>query len=314
MSQYTLLKDNLASISHDSNATTEQDETTLDATSNRRSLNCRDALAHTLLFTILILVQSLLCLLLLANIYISTSTSILPFLRQQPARPAFENSVSYLFNLTLPTIQTQYGSDISYMSLDSSLNWLWAADSDPYAGLVQLDPPNTDGSIRWGEIAMYVVHLSPQQPMSSTPSLTLPNESLMCVRHRFHQLHCLSSLRTALQRATRNESIGMDFHDDKHWPHCLHYLRQAILCYADDTVELPTSWDIVVDSGTANGDGISQVTSKRVGAIDGADDLRVCRKVDDLKRVVVERGHGGSLSVSTFDAKSLAKLDAGKRK
>lgn len=74
---------------------------------------------------------------------------------------------------------------------------------------------------------------------------------------RFHQLHCVSSMRTALQDLLAGKDIGIDWHDNGHWPHCLDYLVQAsepkslssynslwlirqvqtFLCHADDTIE-----------------------------------------------------------------------------
>jgi hypothetical protein len=43
----------------------------------------------------------------------------------------------------------------------------------------------------------------------------------------FHQLHCLTSFRIALQNSTEGRDIGQDWHDDPHWPHCFNYLRNA---------------------------------------------------------------------------------------
>jgi hypothetical protein len=77
---------------------------------------------------------------------------------------------------------------------------------------------------------------------------------------RFHQLHCLTSLRVALQRASRGEDIGVDWRDDVHWPHCLQYLRESILCFADPTIERAP-----IVNGT------------RLRGIDGARDIRTCR-------------------------------------
>jgi hypothetical protein len=66
----------------------------------------------------------------------------------------------------------------------------------------------------------------------------------------FHQLHCLSMIRMAVQdmRAGRQPALSHDEieeeekHGDgrpleEHWVHCLDYLVQAVLCSADDTVE-----------------------------------------------------------------------------
>jgi Mycotoxin biosynthesis protein UstYa len=58
----------------------------------------------------------------------------------------------------------------------------------------------------------------------------------------FHQLHCLAGLRSAIQQLQDGKEIGYDIESDVsdhagHWPHCLDYLRQVLLCYADGTVE-----------------------------------------------------------------------------
>jgi hypothetical protein len=40
-------------------------------------------------------------------------------------------------------------------------------------------------------------------------------------------------LRKALQSATEGKNIGMDWHDDGHWPHCMDYLvKVGILNYS----------------------------------------------------------------------------------
>lgn len=49
----------------------------------------------------------------------------------------------------------------------------------------------------------------------------------MTGKNRFHQLHCLASIRMALQESKENKDIGMDWRDNAHWPHCLDYLRQV---------------------------------------------------------------------------------------
>lgn len=112
----------------------------------------------------------------------------------------------------------------------------------------------------------------------------MPRNIRLNLHPRLHQLHCLSALRTALQRVQRGEEIGLDYRDDAHWPHCLHYLRQGIICHADDTIELPYAWNSTIDA-----DG--NVTTKRDGAIDGSNDLRVCRDANELYRVRAERGY-----------------------
>lgn len=59
---------------------------------------------------------------------------------------------------------------------------------------------------------------------------------------RFHQLHCLDAFRHAIQQLQSGVQIGFDHATDTakhagHWPHCFDYLRQILLCQADDTIE-----------------------------------------------------------------------------
>lgn len=69
----------------------------------------------------------------------------------------------------------------------------------------------------------------------------------------------------ALQSAQSGVDIGVDYRDNDHWPHCLYYLRQSILCAADNTLELPGPYE-----GAAR------------GSIDGAFDVRICRNAQPL--------------------------------
>lgn len=80
------------------------------------------------------------------------------------------------------------------------------------------------------------------------------------MRTRFHQLHCLSSFRKALQDAYEGQAVAFDWQSNGHWPHCLDYLRKTILCFADGSLELPQ---------IRNG--------RRTDVIDGAQDVRKCR-------------------------------------
>ena len=50
----------------------------------------------------------------------------------------------------------------------------------------------------------------------------------LTLKHRFHQLHCLASLRKAPQESHDGKDIGVDWQDDDHWPHCLHCLYQVL--------------------------------------------------------------------------------------
>ncbi|RDW58245.1 hypothetical protein BP6252_13656 [Coleophoma cylindrospora] len=135
----------------------------------------------------------------------------------------------------LGAVQTRYGSNFAYMTLDHNFDDLWDEELHPQNGIIRLQ----DGSL--SAISM------------------------------FHQIHCLTSFRKALQNAREGNEIGIDFRDDEHWPHCLWYLKQAILCFADDTLERPMK---------VNGSNI----------ITGQDDLHQCRDSGKLYALREERG------------------------
>lgn len=102
---------------------------------------------------------------------------------------------------------------------------------------------------------------------------------------RFHQLHCLTSFRRALQNVREGVDIGVDQNDDSHWPHCLYYLRQAILCSADDTIERGHSFGSKI---LAN----NTIEVVRWGIIDGITDWRTCRDSDKLYYLKAKQGYG----------------------
>lgn len=107
----------------------------------------------TLMAVLQLSIQILLSILLIANLL---ALAFSPRNRKTGEEESnFEsNSASVVFNFTSKVLHAQYGSDISYMSLDPQYDWLWSSENDKYAGLITLDPPNTDGSIRWGAITM----------------------------------------------------------------------------------------------------------------------------------------------------------------
>lgn len=65
----------------------------------------------------------------------------------------------------------------------------------------------------------------------------------------FHQLHCLQSLQEGFVRLANDSRRPEDTSQAvKHASHCFEYLRQAILCAADDTLEGPNPDRIGGDS------------------------------------------------------------------
>ena len=80
----------------------------------------------------------------------------------------------------------------------------------------------------------------------------------------------------------RGEDIGVDWKDNVHWPHCLHYLRESILCFAEPTIERAP-----IVNGT------------RTRGISGAHDIRTCR---DPRALYELRARSGmNLSVQDSD-------------
>jgi hypothetical protein len=94
---------------------------------------------------------------------------------------------------------TRYGANESYMSLDNVYDYLWQnlSQHSIYGALIWSSEGVDGGHEKIGAISM------------------------------FHQLHCLESFRTALQDAREGKDIGLDSNDNKHWPHCLDYMRKV---------------------------------------------------------------------------------------
>lgn len=114
------------------------------------------------------------------------------------------------------TIHKSYGGDTRYMSLDSQFDTLWNHELVPDNGVINLPPYDSSGKTTVNEYGVIGM---------------------------LHALHCLGGIRRAMQTA-RNDAlsrnghdIGLDYKSDPHWPHCFHYLRELILCHADDTIE-----------------------------------------------------------------------------
>ncbi|PVH75673.1 hypothetical protein DL98DRAFT_643691 [Cadophora sp. DSE1049] len=127
------------------------------------------------------------------------------------------------------TINGYYTRNQDYMTLDPAADFLWEPMITEVFGIIRISDAPSDVAA----ISM------------------------------FHQMHCIASFRKALQNARSGIDIGIDQTDDPHWPHCLHYMLQTVLCFADDTLERP-------------GNGSS------VGAINGYNDQRKCRSSEEL--------------------------------
>ncbi|KAI5865371.1 hypothetical protein GGS23DRAFT_558942 [Durotheca rogersii] len=143
------------------------------------------------------------------------------------------------------------GSDPSYMSLDHKYDSLWE-DLGSTGLVIKLPDDDYGGEPRHASISM------------------------------FHQLHCLSSLRHAIQQAREGIDPGFDWRDNDHWPHCMEYLRKTLLCWADDRIERR----FVFENGTSS------------SFIDGSQDVRACG--DSRRLIQLMRDHGKDVSTRPF--------------
>ncbi|EME85258.1 uncharacterized protein MYCFIDRAFT_210184 [Pseudocercospora fijiensis CIRAD86] len=129
----------------------------------------------------------------------------------------------------------QYGRDPDYFSFSHDYDYLWS----DY--LLEVPPPNSTGGVIF----------------------RLTNGSVSML----HQLHCLAGIRRAIQQLGEGAIDLAALQKTPHAPHCFDYLRQVILCYADDWIERPRLPD-----GTLRG----------AGNIEGAWDYRMCRSSDKI--------------------------------
>ena len=151
------------------------------------------------------------------------------------------------------------------MLLDHKFDYLWDDELVGNNGVIRLSSEmESNSQNERGAIGMFV---------SKIFSLILTSAK----RVRFHQIHCLTSLRKTLQRAREGQNIGLNHHDDAHWPHCLYYMRQAILCAADDTIELPHLRN----------------KTHHYGSINGVSDIRQCRNAERLYDLRAKHGVWG---------------------
>jgi len=102
------------------------------------------------------------------------------------------------------------------------------------------------------------------EPIPAFGGMSKDNPDTAGMISMFHQMHCLASLRQALQLARDGEDIGHGGKDESHWPHCLDYLYQTLRCYGDDTDE----WEIF--------------TQPRTKRISGMDTMRTCRDTSQV--------------------------------
>lgn len=115
-------------------------------------------------------------------------------------------------------VQGTYGFDTKYMTLAHDYDWLWKEPAIQRAGAIALTRNEENEVVEYGVISMYVIGIV---------RYMLPIGISSNTAFRFHQLHCVASLRTALQTAYEGGNVAFDQDEDPHWPHCLHYLHQV---------------------------------------------------------------------------------------
>lgn len=107
--------------------------------------------------------------------------------------------------------ETRFFRDTRYMSIEPETDHLWEEWISPLTGVTKTE----NGSIE--AISMFAL---------------LSNDSCerrkLMIDFRFHQLHCLSGVRKALQDAANGKDIGRSSKDGlQHWPHCLDFLKSV---------------------------------------------------------------------------------------
>lgn len=119
----------------------------------------------------------------------------------------------------IETHEVQYGSDIRYMSMDHKYDHLWNRIGSDHGGLIKYDPDKEWGA-PLGVMSMFVLPLTSH---SLIPDLddwfgnVRRDGWLTCEDSRFHQLHCVASLRNALQSAYFGMEVAKDQTENSHW-------------------------------------------------------------------------------------------------
>jgi hypothetical protein len=96
-----------------------------------------------------------------------------------------------------------------------------------------------------------------------TPIIWGPNQTVFTTSMT-HQLHCLYAVVEVYSGLTSNTPLPEDHH--WHMIHCFDYMRQAIMCSADMSLE-----------------GLETTFPDHNGGSDGWDSLHVCRDYDAVK-------------------------------
>ncbi|KAF2099164.1 hypothetical protein NA57DRAFT_76396 [Rhizodiscina lignyota] len=184
--------------------------------------------------------RSTIALLILSATTLLSTLALLWITMLSPSQPAASSCA-----LGDEIVHSKYGRNEDRMSLDHGYDYVWEEVLTPGWGGVKLVPEGQTKEVVGGISMM-------------------------------HQLHCLGSLRKALQESRDGKDIGLDHHDNIHWPHCMDYLFETLLCYADGTIETSPTGDL----------------------INGEQDVRTCRDPNKLFKLLeqnalpVEQDHG----------------------
>ncbi|KAF1965121.1 hypothetical protein BU23DRAFT_629087 [Bimuria novae-zelandiae CBS 107.79] len=156
----------------------------------------------------------------------------------------------------------QYGSDPRYMSFDHKYDYLWKEAFSQDYGEVAL-PPFKDAEGLYSKDRAH-------------------NEGGIGMYHAFH---CLASMRTAFQKMGEGKLTLAQLQKGDHAAHCFDYIRNVILCFADDTFELARN-----KTGHPWG-----------GAIEGQWDVRTCRDHIKLEQIMEKYGKWRRHPVPVYD-------------
>ncbi|KAF7192002.1 Oxidase ustYa [Pseudocercospora fuligena] len=147
--------------------------------------------------------------------------------------------------------QRQFGHNDKFASFSHKQDYLWAPFLNENIGDLQFPPYNSTG--------FSINHTY------DTGAISM-----------FHSLHCLAGMRKAFQDMSEGKIDMKILQNDPHVPHCFDYLRQGILCFADDTFELARDREGIPDGGI----------------IEGAYDVRTCRDYTKLFDLMYRYGEG----------------------
>ncbi|KAE9364268.1 hypothetical protein N431DRAFT_473864 [Stipitochalara longipes BDJ] len=122
---------------------------------------------------------------------------------------------------TFPTVRINFTNGGEYASFDATADQAWEDLVPLGAGYLRVPNPRQ-------------YELPPSYPLNDTKEHSEVYQASV-----IHQLHCLAYIRARSRGCDNGEMIPDSEKDDSHFHivHCLEYLRQAIVCHADTTLE-----------------------------------------------------------------------------